>query len=129
MTNLIWIIYLASTVENLKIALSMTLASTPVALFLYYIIADLDYYESEREAFFKAIKRPLIVFYVLAVSFLVLAPSKSTIYMYAGGVAAQTIAANETLSPIIEKTLTLITKKLNESLAETRAETRKETNQ
>lgn len=113
MTDLVWLLYASDLAGNLSVLLGGAgILCLAVAAFNLMML-DEQHNEAGRQECWRRIKRAVPA---AALCFLVISliPSKTTIYVYAGAVAAERTVASE----IGQKTIRLLEQRIDEMLSE-----------
>lgn len=117
MSGILWIIYLSGVVEKLTIAFGFLIGLYFSVLFLSSMWGAFECGKyDEHWNFLKRVCKFWCV-PVIATVFLVALPSKTMLLSYAGFSVAEKVVENKTASQLVDKTVLLINKKLDDALA------------
>lgn len=117
MSGILWVIYFSGVVENLTIAFGFLIGLYFSLLFLSAMWGAFECGEYDKH--WNFLKRVCKFWYapVIATVVLVALPSKALLLSYAGFSVAEKVVENKTASQLVDKTVLLINKKLDDALA------------
>lgn len=123
MSNVVWLLYLADVCNSVStVAIITAMASAAVIVFGGLItIGEWDHLYTETQTIVKRVFRALVVAFCISVTLVLLVPAKSVILACAGVEATKIVVVDTAnKSPLIDKSLKLIEKQLDEALKDKR---------
>lgn len=117
MSGILWIIYLSGVIEKLTVAFRFLIGLYFFTLFIIPMWGCFECWEDgEHWNFLKRVFKFWCV-PVIATVVLVALPSKELLLSYAGFSVAEKVVENKTARQLVDKTVLLINKKLDDALA------------
>lgn len=117
MSGILWVIYFSGVVEKLTIAFGFLIGLYFSTLFIGAMWGAFECGEYDEE--WNFLKRVCKFWYAAVIGTVVLValPSKALLLSYAGFSVAEKVVENKTASQLVDKTVLLINKKLDDALA------------
>lgn len=114
MSGILWAVYFSGVVRNLTVA-CLSIVAIYAAAVLVAILVDTDKFDKD----FKTVKSVLKKWYIVAIALIVgiFTPNSTYFLSYAGLSMAEKVVENKTASQLVDKTVLLINKKLDDALA------------